>query len=285
MPALGGRIRFYTRKDWQYYQEPYTGLTIPCGYCILCRQEQARQQAVRIAHEAQLHPENAFITLTYDDAHIPPYGGLRYEDLQKFWKRLRKHLSKTNRNIRYYAVGEYGDDKLRPHYHAVVFGLSFTEDAITIRETPTRLWTSPMLERCWGLGQVSVGNVTFDTANYCASYVTKKLAQKQKYVRVDQDSGELIALQQPRAFMSKNLAREWWRQWGAYAAAHDFIVIDGKKMKPPKAYDKWLGAQDPERLAQIKEQRMKSAKQLTPQEARARARSAHARAKSKRKKL
>lgn len=280
-PASGGRIRFFKRKDPEFWVEPYNGLTIPCGTCILCRQEQARQWGVRIAHEAQLHEENAFITLTYAPEHEPPHGGLRYADLQKFWKRIRKKLSKDKRKIRYYAVGEYGDKTLRPHYHAVVFGLAFIDDRIIVRTQPNLLWTSPMLEKAWGLGQVRVGAVTFDSANYCASYVTKKLVSKQKYVRIDEKSGELIALEQPRAFMSRNIAREWWERWGAFATTHDFIVIEGRKMKPPKAYDKWLGAKDEARLREIKAQRIEQAVKLKPEEARARARSAHARAKRK----
>lgn len=277
--ANGGRVRFFNKKDWQYHVEPYTGLTIPCGTCILCRQEQARQWGVRITHEAQLHEENSFLTLTYADAHLPPHGGLRYADLVKFWKRARKLFGK----LRYYACGEYGDKTLRPHYHAVVFGHSFSTDRIIIREKPSLLWTTMQLEKCWGLGQVSVGAVTFDSANYCASYVTKKLVSKQKYVRTDTETGELIALEQPRAFMSRNIARDWWEKWGSYAIEHDFVVIDGRKMKPPKAYDRWLAAQNEAKMLQIKEQRIKNAEPKTSEQLRARARAAHARARAKKK--
>ena len=60
-----------------------------------------------------------FLTLTYDNEHLPPGAELSKRDLQLFIKRLRKR----NPGIRYFAVGEYGSQKGRPHYHAVIFNL------------------------------------------------------------------------------------------------------------------------------------------------------------------
>lgn len=168
-----------------------------------------------------MHAENCFITLTYDNAHLPPDGGLRYEDLQKFWKRLRYELGE----VRYYAVGEYGDKTQRPHYHACVFGHAFTEDRIVLRETPNLLWTSPLLQRLWGMGNVSVGALNFTTANYTASYVTKQLRRRKQYVRTDEDTGELIKLEQPRPFMSRNIAKDWWKQYGKFVENHDQVIM------------------------------------------------------------
>lgn len=259
----------------------YYKLTIPCGTCILCREEHARQTAVRITHEAQLYRENSFITLTYSDEHLPEHGSLNYEHLQKFWKRARKQLGR----LRYYAVGEYGDESLRPHYHAVVFNRAFIADRIIVREQPTLLWTSPLLEAIWGLGQVTVGAVTFETARYCASYVTKKLRSKQKYVRIDETTGELIALAQPRAFMSRNIAKGWWERYGQHTADHDFVVINGRRQKPPKAYLRWLAKANPARAEEIKTQRKERAVNSPTEKNRARARNAHARVKRKSKSI
>ncbi|QXP08153.1 MAG: replication initiator protein [Arizlama microvirus] len=254
---------------------------MPCGYCILCRQEQARQQAVRIVHEAQLHEHSSFITLTYADKHLPQHGSLNYDHLVKFWKRLRKKEGK----LRYYAVGEYGDKSLRAHYHACVFGRAFTEGRIIIRTTPTLLWTTPALEAAWGLGNVSVGALTFQTARYTASYVTKKLRRKQKYVRVDETTGELIHLEQPRSFMSRNLGKEWWHLYGHQISDHDYVVIEGKKQKPPAAYDRWLGEVNETKLEEIKSKRKEKAESLSEEQTRARARNAHAHAESKSKSI
>lgn len=284
--ADGSGISFYKRKDPQYWVEPYTGLAIPCGHCILCRSEQARQQAIRIEHEARMWVESSFVTLTYTDKHLPKYGSLDYAATARFWKRIKMHFHRKQLGkLRYYMVGEYGDETLRPHYHACIFGQAFVQDRIIIRTKPTLLWTSPLLESIWGLGQVSVGALTFETARYAASYVTKKLAAKQQYVRTDEETGELIRLEQPRAFMSRNLAKDWWLKWKQGVIDHDYVVINGKRQKPPKAYDRWLREVDEKKAAEIKAQRMNHSNVLSYEEIRARARYAHARVKSKSKSI
>ena len=60
-----------------------------------------------------------FITLTYNNENLPPGDELCKRDLQLFIKRLRK----VNPGIRYFAIGEYGEEGKRPHYHAVIFNL------------------------------------------------------------------------------------------------------------------------------------------------------------------
>lgn len=254
----------------------YHKLHIPCGQCILCRLEHARQWAVRITHEASFHEANSFITLTYADQHLPTHNSLQYEDLQKFWKRLRKHVGK----LRYYAVGEYGDKTLRPHYHACVFGHAFTADRVILRQQPNLLWTSPMLEEIWGLGHVSVGALNFQTAQYTAAYVTKKLNRDKRYVRIDETTGELIALQQPKAFMSRGRAigKDWLEEFGDNVYAHDQVVIEGRPQKPPKYYDRWLENRSKIALELIKITRREKAKKITPEEGEAKARNAAARA-------
>lgn len=69
-------------------------LTLPCGQCIGCKLEHSRQWAMRCIHEAQLHSNNCFITLTYAPENLPPDGGLIKRDFQLFMKRLRFSLPK-----------------------------------------------------------------------------------------------------------------------------------------------------------------------------------------------
>jgi len=275
--ASTGRLVFFKSTDWQFNVEPYTGLQVPCGICILCREEQSRQAAVRITHEATCHDESSFLTLTYSDDNIPAHGSLDYRHLTLFNKRLRKHLG----SLRYYAVGEYGDKTLRPHYHMCVFGHAFTENRIIVTKEPNLLWEQEWLTRCWGLGRVRVGALSFETARYTASYVTKKLRSKQRYVRIDEETGELVAVEQPKAFMSDNLGKEWWHKYGHQLEYNDYVIINGKKQKPPRAYDRWLGEVNPEAVQRIKNKRGEKTKPTSKEENRARARNAHARVKSK----
>lgn len=279
-PATSGPLSFATNapRDGRAYIKS----SVPCGTCILCRGEQARQWAARIYHESQLHQTNSFLTLTYDDKHLPQYGSLQYQDVQKFWKRLRKMLK---RRIRYYAVGEYGGTTLRPHYHACIFGEDFTKDAKVVQTQPHTLWTNPLLEKAWGMGGVRVGQLNHNTAQYTASYVVKKLRSKQQYVRIDAETGELIPLEQPKARTSLAIAKQWLEQYGNQVYAHDYIVINGKRQKPPKYYDRWLGQRSKIALSMIQQQREDKHEPQTEEQTRARAQNAHAHAKSKSQKL
>lgn len=277
-PSNGGPVAFKRPQ-----QHTYKEIELPCGQCILCRLEHARQWAVRITHEAQNHEENSFITLTYNDEHLPENSSLEYRHLQLFWKRLRKEIGP----FRYYAAGEYGDEENRPHYHACIFGKAWVEGREILRRTPSMLWTHPQLERAWGMGNVSIGALTFESAQYTAAYVTKKLNNKRKYVRVDEETGELVELTQPRAFMSLRpaIGKAWVERWGDDVYTHDHVVINGRPQKPPRYYDRWLKERSEIAEGMIKQQREAKATKLTPEQNRARARNAHARVKQKAKTL
>lgn len=188
------------RPDGKYYNVTDLGVSpfakaytdfvdIPCGRCIGCRLSHSKQWADRAVLELQYHKYNYFLTLTYDDDHIPenefvfPDTGeigssltLKKEDLQKFWKRLRKELDKKDEKIRYLACGEYGDNTLRPHYHAIVFGLNIPDlDFYSTTSNGDYLYTSKWLNDIWKNGQVWIGQASWESIAYVSRYVTKKL--------------------------------------------------------------------------------------------------------------
>ncbi len=274
-PTRGGPLSFKPPTDGHHW----TRIQVPCGTCILCRQEQSRQWAVRIAHEAQQHEKNSFVTLTYADHQLPNHGSLDYSHLQLFFKRVRK----AGHKIRYYAVGEYGDTTQRPHYHLCMFGQDWTERRIIIREEPHMLWTSLELEELWGKGQVTVGELNYKTASYTAGYIHKKLNKKQTYVRMDAGTGELIAVAQPRALMSRKpgIGHDWYQSWKKYTYDHDHVVLGGTPGKPPKYYDNKLKTENEKKYNEIKKERTANIEAKTPEQLHARARNAHARAKLK----
>ena len=80
-------------------------IEIPCGQCIGCRMRRASDWTIRVMHEASLHSENCFVTLTYGRDKLPPDGSLEHRDFQLFMKRLRFH---AKRPVRFYMCGEYG---------------------------------------------------------------------------------------------------------------------------------------------------------------------------------
>ena len=113
--------------------------------------------------ELYQHKHASFVTLTYDPEHLPLDGCLVKRDLQLFLKRLRSVIFPLQ--VRYFAVGEYGDRTFRPHYHIALFGLGREHQAI--------------IAKVWGLGLVHIGDLTRESAQYVAGYVTKKMTKKE----------------------------------------------------------------------------------------------------------
>lgn len=98
---------------------------VPCQKCIICRDKKAVDWATRIVCESNYHINCPWwITLTYNHYNIHP-DGLNKRDLQLFLKRLRERLSRRfpDVRLRYVAVGEYGGNTARPHYHMQLFGM------------------------------------------------------------------------------------------------------------------------------------------------------------------
>lgn len=112
--------------------------------------------------ETYTNGDSSFVTLTYDEEHIPDCGSLRKRDLQLFIKRLRFNLHP--RKIRYYASGEYGEERGRPHYHLALFGVN-PEEEIQVKKA----WT----EDGELIGQVYMGDITYASARYIAKYIIK----------------------------------------------------------------------------------------------------------------
>lgn len=206
-------------------------------------------------HEASLHRDNCFITLTYSPDHLPPFGSLVKSDFQKFMKRLRKDISP--RTVRFFHAGEYGERLGRPHYHACLFGFDFDDGVtFTVRgDHPVR--RSARLERLWPYGISEVGSLTFESAAYVARYVTKKVtgrAAEDHYGRVDPVTGEVVQLQPEYATMSRRpgIGGAWLDSYGKEVYPSDEVVMRGRSMRPPRAYDVRLEKSDPELFDEVK---------------------------------
>lgn len=235
-------------------------ITIQCGQCIGCRLEKSRQWAIRCSHEASLYKNNSFITLTYNDNNLPHNGSLDITHFQKFMKRLRfKYQPKT---IRFYHCGEYGEKHRRPHYHACLFNHDF-EDKRLFQETKNgKLYTSAILTEIWGMGHASIGAVTFRSAAYVARYIMKKIngePAEKYYEWTDQVTGEVHKLAPEYTTMSRRpgIGSKWLRQYSADVYPDDFVIIDGKKMRPPRAYDAQYEMESPEQFKRIRQERLK----------------------------
>lgn len=160
---------------------------IPCGKCPGCRLDYSKGWSERMILELKDNPSAIFITLTYRNADLPRgdcgLPSLSVPDVQRFFKRLRKHFSGVR--IRYYLAGEYGPRTLRPHYHAIIYGLSlFSFDDLKcfgVNDLKQPYYTSPTLEKIWSHGFVQLSDVSYHTCAYVSRYCLKKQV-KQFYV-------------------------------------------------------------------------------------------------------
>jgi hypothetical protein len=235
-------------------------LSLPCGRCVGCRLDRSRKWAVRCMHEAQMHTNNCFITLTYNNLTVPKDFSLNYDDFQLFMKRLRKRF--TGKTIRFYMAGEYGESFDRPHFHACIFGLDF-EDKKFFKRTASGsiLYTSKVLEELWPFGYSTVGTLTFESAAYTARYIMKKAVKSDhspeewKWVNIytDLESGEVIQRTPEFNKMSlkPGIGQAWIDKYMSDVYPHDHVVVNGKKCKPPRFYDNKFKEKFPEEFDMI----------------------------------
>lgn len=228
-----------------------------CKQCMECRLAKSRHWAMRCMHEMSLHEQNAFITLTYDDEHYPNRGDLCYRDFQLFMKRLRKVLG---HEVRYYMCGEYGELTGRPHFHAILFGEMFDDrEHYKTTEQGMRLYTSPLLQRVWQRGFCPIGDVTFESAAYVARYCVQKVTgnlAKYHYARsTDPNFGPVFNWQLTPEFnkmsLKPGIGARWLEKFKTDVYPHDYVVINGKKVTPPKYYDKVFKRENEDEFEQI----------------------------------
>ena len=263
-------------RDW---------IQIPCGQCIGCRLDYSRQWADRCLMELQYHKSSYFVTLTYDDLHVPvtyysknedgeaiPAYSLKKRDLQLFFKRLRAN---TGQQIRMFSCGEYGSESARPHYHCIIFGLEL-DDLVPYKRSHEgfQYFNSETVQAAWrgfaydsfghkvdgtygDLGYAVVANVSWETCAYVARYVTKKAGSFAK------EFYDAHNLEYEFTLMSRRpgIARQF------YEDHHDDFYIDrldhlsistpdgGRQLRPPRYFDSLFDLEDPESMREIKEHR------------------------------
>lgn len=218
---------------------------VPCGQCVGCRLEYSRQWAMRCVHEFEMAGRvGSFLTLTYSPEYLPADGKIHKDVFQKFMKRLRK---KFGNGLRFFACGEYGHRFKRPHYHAVIFGLQFSDLMLHTVKNGFQYYRSPTLERLWPYGFSLIGSVTFESCAYVARYVMKK----QKGDDIDESL-------QPFVLMSRmpGLGHSWYEKYKSQVYPNDFIVVrDGVTCRPPSYYDALLEKDNPDLYEDVKKAR------------------------------
>ncbi len=229
-------------------------VTVPCGRCVGCKLEKSRQWAMRCMHEASLYEENCFVSLTYDEEHLPPGGSLDKSAFQKFMKRLRKKYD--SQRIRFYHAGEYGDTFGRPHYHCILFGFDFSDKVGVGVRNGFPVWRSASLEALWSFGISEIGSVTFESAAYVARYITKKITGDKADEYYGGRQPEYATMSRGgRGKGSGGIGKEWFEKFKCEVYAADSVIVRGKEVKPPRFYDGCFELNDPEQMRAVKRAR------------------------------
>ncbi len=227
---------------------------------------------MRIMHTVQSNLEilprfggpypSCFITVTYDDTHLPADRSLHVEHIQAFVKALRRRIPQ----FQYFLCGEYGTRTLRPHYHLCLMGYDFAKDREKYTKTKTgdQLYTSQTLNAAWPHGTHNlIGDLTQQSACYVASYVNKKYrgSAADRHYRtlfIEDGIATVHQLKPEFATMSRRpgLGTAWFNKYHTDVYPSDEVILNGISRRPPAFYDRLLERQNPSLHHTIKRNRI-----------------------------
>lgn len=293
-------------KDWYKLENPYIWegkrkyriLEIGecrCGKCQGCKFDDAKAMATRCALESLAWKHNWFITLTYDEKHLPrsedheesytnKFTGEKYEiddpeactlwlpDIQDFIKDLRRQWEYhfKHQGIRFYGCGEYGPTTGRAHYHYIFFNLPIDPEELKPlgrNRNGQTLYTCERIRNIWKKGHIALGKVTWESCAYVAQYCTKKQGQnlygeiKEEWYKRQGKIPEFVHMSRKPGIGKCYYEKNWWDIY-----KNDEIIIQckngSKSVKPSRYYDN-LFDQDGygEYLDELKEKRRETAKE------------------------
>lgn len=249
-------------------------LKVPCGKCLGCKQQRIRDWALRVEHEARMHDYSYFITLTYDDDHLPDGESLCYSDFQSFMKKVRhwtgifdwrtkKQWDKTK--IRFFMCGEYGSLK-RPHYHVMLFNFPIPDLVYYKKsEKGSVLYTSELVSELWNYrGFITIGLVEYASAAYVAQYCVKKMgSEEEDYQFIDLETGNTVERAREMVQMSRRpgIGSTWYDKYKAQVFPVDRCIANGSQVRVPKYYSNRHKASNPEAYEEVVAKRYERAKE------------------------
>ncbi len=220
--------------------------------------------AMRIVHESCLHEHaygNSWVTLTYRSKSecnskqykkgffVPDDYSLNYHHFRDFLKRLRRHFPQK---IRYFHCGEYGEENLRPHYHACLFNVRFDDTIIEQQNEGITTYSSPTLSKIWPYGFSTIGELNYETAAYTAGYILKKITGNQAleaYLRND-EYGVAFWVKPPYTTMSlkPGIGQKFYEQYKNDFFPSDESPVPGRGIikKVPRYYETILKNTNPD---------------------------------------
>lgn len=165
-------------------------VSVPCNKCIGCLSDKRKMWSYRIKEEIKSCDRSLFITLTYNDKHLPRNENgepiVYRKDVTNFMKRLRKSVSQFLA-IRYFGCAEYGNAFKRPHYHLILF-ITYKKEFYELPKQQRIAFlsynnTSQIIRTAWSLyndsfGFIQLREVRDSDIKYTAKYVVKDMEKE-----------------------------------------------------------------------------------------------------------
>ena len=211
------------------------GLKVPCGKCLACRIQKRKEWSMRCLHEMDSWDDAIFVTLTYSDEFLPENLSISKVELQNFFKRLRKEI--YPRIIRYIACGEYGEEKERPHYHCIIYGMSLQEDDKNIIRSCWKKCDWKKLEN--NKDGNPFGLAEPDSIRYVCQYIDKKYTGDMAEIEYKQKGREPVFKLQ-----SKGIGLEFCLKNKQQLIDNESITMFGVNQTFPRYYLKKLGLEN-----------------------------------------
>ncbi|WGL30924.1 replication initiator protein [Dipodfec virus UOA04_Rod_535] len=167
--------------------------TFKCGKCLECLKSKQSDLRNRMVIEQCMRPEPPlFLTLTYNDEHLPP-DGVSKDDVALFFNYLHTYCARYGfcNSWKHICFSEYGTLHARPHYHAIIFGFDFQAEQVIERLLSDKRTKSVLshdlsayrshavwllnlfIARVWRKGFVYVKEVDARAFRYVSKYVGK----------------------------------------------------------------------------------------------------------------
>lgn len=236
-----------------------------------------------------MYENNCFLTLTYNEENLTEK--LHYPDAQKFIKDLRSHIFDEELKLRYpllktradrrqahktsppeskkalnekirisaYVAGEYGDKRKRPHWHILLFNYRPIDlEPVYKNGRGDQVYTSPIIDKLWGKGFSEIGQVTLESAGYCARYASKKLSHGK--------DGEHDYEPISRRSTKHAIGKQWIEKYHSDVFSYGRLILpDGTPSSIPRYYEKWYKKHHPEKwehyVTQVKPKIMREARE------------------------
>lgn len=221
--------------QWKKYclqSDTINVVTLPCGHCIECKKKYTSAWVLRCQAELKQHKTACFLTLTYNKENNPIV--LVKKDFQDFMKRFREYLREHfGVFIRFFACGEYGSKKQRPHYHCIVFGWCPPDLQYFYSENGIDIFLSNTVEKLWGKGFITCG---IDMSPMAMRYTVKYLQKSNsKSLPVHPITGETV---KPFTLMSRRpgIGANIETDENIYDLPTGKLYLDGQIVPMPRYY-------------------------------------------------